>query len=170
MNLYDIQQIVTNANLDRLDCRDATRAFLASMATDYQVAMTITLHQKWFDRNGLMKVNHFLSTDDLPIITKRLEGKLNKLIWKNGFSRYGKSLKFFKVWHDGFGTKRIHLHYAVGNFPRDFKLNTLRGLVEKASRQCYEIDFEHKEDISDSGWLEYITKEVGKKDTDKVLW
>ena len=121
-------------------------------------------------KNGLMKVNHFLSSDDLPTITKRLENKLNKIIWKNGFGRYGKSLKFFKVWHDGFGTKRIHLHYAVGNFPPNFKLNTLRGIVETASKQCYEIDFEHKEDIADSGWLEYITKEVGKKDTDKVLW
>ncbi len=170
MNLNDIRQIITNARLDKIDCRDATRAYLASMATDYQVAMTITLHQKWFDKNGLMKVTHFLRTDDLPTITKRLENKLNKLIWKNGFSRHGKSLKFFKVWEDGKGAKRIHLHYAIGNFPSKFKMNTLPGLVEKASHECYEIDLQHKEEICDGGWLEYITKEVGKKDTDKVLW
>lgn len=170
MNLYDIRQIITNSELDRIDCRSATRSYLASMANDYQVAMTVTLHQKWFDKNGMLKITHFLSSQDLPTICARFEAKLNKLIWKNGFDRFGKSLKFFKVWEDGYGTKRIHLHYALGNFPKNFKLNTLRHLVEKAARQCYEIDIEHKEVICDSGWLEYITKEVGKKDTDKVLW
>ena len=170
MKLYDIRQIVTNSELDRVDCRSATRAYLLSMADDYQIAMTITIRQKWFDTNGKMKVTHFLNARDLPTISERLERKLNKLIWKNGFARHRKSLKFFKVWEDGFGTKRIHLHYAIGNFPPNFKLNTLNALVEKASGECYEIDFEHKEDICDSGWLEYITKEVGKTDTDKVLW
>lgn len=170
MNLYDIRQIVTNSALDRVDCRSATRAYLLSMANDYRVAMTITIRQKWFNVNGKMKITHFLSTCDLPKICERFEGKLNKLIWKNGFTRHGKSLKFFKVWEDGYGTKRIHLHYAIGNFPSNFKLNTLNSLVERASRECYEIDFEHREDICDGGWLEYITKEVGKTDTDKVLW
>jgi len=170
MKLYDIRKIISTSELDRIDCRSATRAYLLSMANDYQIAMTITLRQKWFDKNGKLKITHFLNSSDLPTICHRLERKLNKLIWKNGFSRYEKSMKFFKVWEDGYGTKRIHLHYAMGNFPRNFKLNTLSTVVESASRECFEIDFEHKEDICDGGWLEYITKEVGKTDTDKVLW
>lgn len=170
MKLYDIHQIITDADLGKIDCRDGTRAYLASIRDDFQVAMTITLHTEWFDKNGLMKLRHYLSVNDLETICWRFEGKLNQLIWKNASKRFGKSLKYFKVWEDGNGTKRIHLHYALGNFPKNFKLNTLPGLVEMAARQCYEIDFQHKEEICDDGWLEYITKEVGKKDTDKVLW
>ena len=75
-----------------------------------------------------------------------------------------------RAWEDGHGSKRIHLHAALGNFPTAFKLNTLPSLVEKASQQCFEIDYQHKEDICDSGWIEYITKEVGKYNTDKILW
>ena len=170
MNIYDIRKIVSDAELDKLDCQSETRTYLNSIRNDFQVAMTITLRECWFDKSGLLRITHRLSAQDLPMICSRLEGKLNKLIWKNGYVRHGKSLKFFKVWEDGNGTKRIHLHYAVGNFPPDFKMNTLPGLVERASRECFEIDLQHKEDICDGGWLEYITKEVGKTNTDKVLW
>jgi hypothetical protein len=58
----------------------------------------------------------------------------------------------------------------LGNFPNDFKWNTLPKIVEQASKECFEIDFQHKEDICDSGWMEYITKEVGEDNTDKCLW
>jgi hypothetical protein len=58
----------------------------------------------------------------------------------------------------------------MSQFPKDFKYNKLPSLIVRASRQCYEIDIEHKEEICDGGWLEYITKEVGKRDTDKILW
>jgi len=33
-----------------------------------------------------------------------------------------------------------------------------------------ELDEQHKVDIVDSGWMEYLTKELGMKDTDNVLW
>ena len=33
-----------------------------------------------------------------------------------------------------------------------------------------ELDEQHKVDITDSGWMEYITKELGMNDTDNVLW
>jgi hypothetical protein len=58
----------------------------------------------------------------------------------------------------------------LGNFPKDFKFNSLPKLIEKAANECYEIDLEHDEQICDSGWIEYITKEVGKDNTDKILW
>jgi len=33
-----------------------------------------------------------------------------------------------------------------------------------------EVDEQHKVDIVDSGWVEYLTKELGMKDTDNILW
>jgi hypothetical protein len=32
------------------------------------------------------------------------------------------------------------------------------------------VDEQHKTDLADSGWMEYICKELGRKDTDNVLW
>ena len=146
------------------------RDFVRGFANDYKVALTLTLKQSWYDKCGKMRVMHYLSESDVPRIYERFQWQLNKLVWKQRHYRHGESLKFFRAWEDGFGTKRIHLHAAIGNFPPGFKLNTLPELVERAARQCYEIDFEHKEDICDSGWLDYITKEVAKHDTDKILW
>ena len=50
------------------------------------------------------------------------------------------------------------------------KLNELDKLVCNAKLKVEELDAQHKVDIVDSGWLEYLTKELGMKDTDNVLW
>ena len=170
MTLYEIRQIIQKSELNRPNCRTETRQFLVGLATNYQVALTLTLNQKWFDKCGQMRVEHYLSKDDIPYIYERFQHQLNKLVWKNRYTRYGDKLQFIRAWENGNGSKRIHLHAALGNFPKDFKLNTLPKLIERAAKQCYEVDIQHKEDICDSGWIEYITKEVGKKDTDKILW
>ena len=170
MTLYEIRKLVENSELATANCRSATRDFVLSIQNDYQVALTLTLKQTWFNKNGQLSVQHYLSVHDIPIIYERFQHQLNKLVYKNQYARYEQSLKFFRAWEDGFGTKRKHLHAAIGNFPKGFKYNTLPSLIEKASRQCYEIDTEHKEEICDGGWMEYITKEVGMHDTDKILW
>jgi len=170
MTLYEIRKIIKTSELDRPNCRSEARQFLCSLSNNYQVALTLTLNQKWFDKCGLMRVEHYLKSEDIPFIYARFQHKLNKLIWKNKYIRFGESVNFLRAWEDGQGSKRIHLHAALGNFPIDFRLNKLPSLIEKASKQCCEIDFQHKERICDSGWIEYITKEVGKKDTDKILW
>jgi hypothetical protein len=43
-------------------------------------------------------------------------------------------------------------------------------MVRNAKRKINEINEEHKVDIVDSGWSEYITKELGMADTDNVFW
>ena len=170
MTLFEIRQIIQASELQRPNCRTATRQFLLGLYSDYQVALTLTLHQKWFDKFGMMRIKHYLKVEDIPYIYARFQHQLNKLIWKNRYTRFGEKVHFLKAWEDGQGEKRIHLHAALGNFPTNFRFNKLPSLIEKASRQCFEIDFQHKEDICDSGWIEYITKEVGKDDTDKILW
>ena len=170
MTLFEIRNIIQKSELNRPNCRTETRQFLSSLASDYHVALTLTLNQRWFDKCGSMKVIHRLQQDDIPYIYARFQHQLNKLIWKNRYARFDESVKMLKAWEDGHSQKRIHLHAAIGNFPTDFKFNTLSTIVERASKQCFEIDFQHKEDLCDSGWIEYITKEVGKYDTDKILW
>ena len=43
-------------------------------------------------------------------------------------------------------------------------------LVRNAKLKVAELDEQHKVDVVDSGWMEYLTKELGMKDTDNVLW
>ena len=43
-------------------------------------------------------------------------------------------------------------------------------MVRNAKSKIVEIDEEHKVDIVDSGWSEYILKELGMADTDNVFW
>jgi hypothetical protein len=42
--------------------------------------------------------------------------------------------------------------------------------VRDAKQRVSEIDEQYKVDLVDSGWAEYITKELGKTDTDNVFW
>jgi hypothetical protein len=67
--------------------------------------------------------------------------------------------------------KHLHLHFAIGGLPSHVKFNQFDTLV----KQCKDYKLstliaQHKVDITDSGWIDYITKEVGTKDTDNVLW
>jgi len=50
------------------------------------------------------------------------------------------------------------------------KWNEVDSLVRNAKLRVAELDEQHKVDIVDSGWMEYLTKELGMKDTDNVLW
>ena len=68
MTLYEIRQIIQKSELNRPNCRTETRQFLLGLENNYQVALTLTLNQKWFDKCGQMRVDHYLSKDDIPYI------------------------------------------------------------------------------------------------------
>ncbi len=67
--------------------------------------------------------------------------------------------------------KNLHLHIAIGNIPAYVKFNNFDVLVRNAKLKVEQIDDQHKLAIAgDSGWMDYITKELGMKDTDNILW
>jgi hypothetical protein len=43
-------------------------------------------------------------------------------------------------------------------------------MVKNAVDLVQELDTQHDVQIMDSGWIDYITKELGRRDTDNVLW
>ena len=59
---------------------------------------------------------------------------------------------------------------AIGGLPSRVKWNELDRLVRDAKQRVGEIDEQYKVDLVDSGWAEYITKELGMTDTDNVFW
>jgi hypothetical protein len=104
-------------------------------------------------------------------VAERFIQKLNRQV----FGRYaaekgGKSLRFIPVVEGERSNKNLHLHFAIGGLPSHIRFNQFDGLVREAKQQVPQIDREHKVDVADSGWIQYITKEVGSKDTDAVLW
>ena len=81
-----------------------------------------------------------------------------------------KGLKYLVVVEGERTGKNLHLHMAIGDLPSYVKWNEVDGLVRNAKLKVAELDEQHKVDIVDSGWMEYLTKELGMKDTDNVLW
>jgi hypothetical protein len=54
--------------------------------------------------------------------------------------------------------------------PRHVKPSLVPAYVSAAKQLVAEIDAQHKLDIADSGWLDYMSKEATRNDTDNVLW
>ena len=170
MTLFEIRQRLKELGIAHTDCKIACREFLPKLLHDHQIAITLTLRGTWYSMNGKQKVNFYLRDANIEAIWGRFVHKLNKLIWKNAYRSKRHRLNTIAVLEDAHETQRKHLHGALGHFPQDFNFKTLPGLVRKASQECYEIDFQHREDISDSGWFEYITKHIDRDNTDNVIW
>jgi hypothetical protein len=149
----------------------ATRLWLCSLSNEYQFALTLTLKQTIVETTDRGTYKRKITTSDCEKIAKRFIQKLNRQVFgKRAADKYGLTLKYLPVVEGERSNKRLHLHLAVGNLPSHIKLNQLENLVDKAKLLVEHVDVECKLDIADSGWFEYMTKEVGTKDTDNVLW
>jgi hypothetical protein len=141
------------------------------MARDFPLALTLTLKQTITYKTPTGVVKRSLKRADCERIAKRFQQKLNRVVFgKTAAEKYGMTLKYLPVLEGERSDKRLHLHYAIGDLPAFVKFNQFDALVRLAKQQVPDIDQEHKVDIADSGWLEYVTKEIGPRDTDAVLW
>jgi len=149
----------------------ATRKWLSSMHKEFPLALTLTLKQTIVESTDRGTYRRKLTRIDCERIAKRFMQKLNREVFgKLGADKYGKTLNYLPVVEGERSNKNLHLHFAIGGLPSHVKFNKFDGLVTNAKLHVESIDIQHKVDITDSGWLEYITKEVGTKDTDNVLW
>jgi len=171
MNIQDIRTRTAYNPLAKPTQKAATRSWLRGMSSDYPLALTLTLKQTVFEitRRGTYKRK--LTRADCERIARRFQQKLNREVFgKRGADKYGLSLKYIPVVEGERSNKNLHLHFAIGDLPSHIKFNQFDQLVTNAKLNVDYIDAEHKVDITDSGWIEYITKELGAKDTDNVLW
>lgn len=149
----------------------AVRAWLGGMSREFPLSLTLTLKQTIVEKNGRGTYKRKLTRDDCERIAKRFTQKLDRQVFgirKAG--RDGHTLKYLTVVEGERSNKHLHLHFAVGGLPSNVRFNQFDTLVTNAKLHVEHIDVQHKVDITDSGWIEYITKEVGTKDTDNVLW
>jgi hypothetical protein len=151
--------------------KQATRAWLNGMAKEYPVALTLTLNQAIREVTIKGTYCRQLTKEDCEKAAARFIQKLNEEIFgKNAVRRHNKGLNFIVTIEGERTEKHLHLHLAIGGFVRGYKFNQLGNKVRQAKAHVKNLAEQHKLDICDSGWLEYITKELGRKDTDNVLW
>ena len=148
----------------------ATRDWLRGIHADYPLALTLTLKQviEVKNNNGIYYTK--IDKDECRQIAKRFTQKLNQQIFGNSAKRYGKGLKYLIVVEGERSCKNLHLHMAIGKIPEHIKWSDIKELVANAKSKVAGIDKQFDVDIADSGWMEYLTKELGKADTDNILW
>jgi len=148
----------------------ATRTWVCGMANDFPLALTLTLKQTIVEDTPKGTVRRAITKQDCERITQRFQQKLNFVVFGHAAKRHGKTLKYLPVVEGERSGKNLHLHFAIGNLPKHVKLNQFDALVCQAKKYVEHIDEQHKVDIADRGWLEYITKETAAKHSDNVLW
>jgi hypothetical protein len=170
MNLQQIRQKTAYCATAIPTQKQATRNWLNSLHKEYPVALTLTLKQ--VNSYKSVKGVHAkkLDRDECRRIATHFTYKLNQQVFGSSAKRFGKALKYLVVVEGERTSKNLHLHLAIGNIPSFVKFNEIDRLVCNAKLRVEELDEQHHVDIVDSGWMEYLTKELGMKDTDNVLW
>ncbi len=170
MDLYEIRKRNRFAENQQPTVKCSAQIWLNSLASDYQYAATLTVKQSLpvlTDRGQHIRK---LKRSDCDAIAHRFKLKLNRQVFGKAAERYQKSVNFLAVVEGERSGKNLHFHVALGNFPKHYRSNEIPALVKNAIIQVRELTHEHDVQIMDSGWMEYITKELGRHDTDNVLW
>jgi hypothetical protein len=170
MKLADIRKRVAYNENAPLTQKQATRLFLSSKANEYEFAVTLTIKQNSVITNNNGTRTQVTRKDDLLRTAKKFTQKLNRLTYGRNADYNGKGMKYFAVVEGERTNKLLHLHLAVGNKPANMPFSKCGELIRKAANLCELVNEQVDVQIMDSGWMEYITKEVGSKDTDNVLW
>lgn len=170
-NLADIRIKTAYNPKSKPTVKQAVRAMANGLHKQFPIALTLTLKQHMHVKNANGVFIAKLQRSDCDRIAKRFTQKLNREVFgKRAAERHGMALSYFVVVEGQRSSKNLHLHLAIGNLPKHVAFNQIDALVCEAKKHVCEIDEQHKVDLADSGWMEYITKEVGTHDTDNVLW
>jgi hypothetical protein len=171
MKLTEIRQKLAYDADAQPTAKHCTRTFLGSLSNQYPLALTLTVKQYVEVKNANGVFYQKIDKNEISRIAKHFTHKLNKQVFGSSAKRFGKGLKYLIVVEGERTHKQLHLHMAIGDLPSYVKWNEVDTLVRNAKLSIRELDGQHKVEIAgDSGWMEYITKELGKKDTDNVLW
>jgi hypothetical protein len=150
--------------------KTATRTWIQTMANDFPLALTLTLKKSIVEKTPRGTVQRAITKQDCERITQRFQQKLNRAVFGHAAERHGKTLKYLPVVEGERSEKNLHLHFAIGGLPSHVRFNQFNALVCEAKKHVQHVDEQHKVDLADSGWLEYITKETAAKHCDNVLW
>ncbi len=170
MDLYEIRKRTAYDPNAKPTQKAVVRSWLTGMRDEFQFAVTLTLKQSMPILTARGAYMRKLRRDDCDAIARRFTQKLNRQAFGKAAERYNKSLRYFAVVEGQRTDKNLHLHLAVGNFPSTYMPNQFATMVKNAVNLVDTLDSQYDVQIMDSGWTDYITKELGRQDTDNVLW
>lgn len=151
--------------------KQAVRTWLAGMQQDFPFALTLTLKTSVTEKTERGTYQRPIKRDDCDRIALRFQQKLNREVFgRRAADKYGHTLKYLTVVEGERSCKALHLHIALGGLPKHVKPMQLQSLISNARLQVRELNEQFEVNVADSGWLEYITKELGRRDSDNVLW
>jgi hypothetical protein len=170
MDIYEIRKRTAYDPNAAPTQKNAVRSWLTSLRSEYQFAVTLTLKQHTALKHDHGVQYKRLVREDCDRVAKRFIQKLNREAFGKAAERHGKALRFLVVVEGERTGKQLHLHLAVGGLPKHHRPNHFTTMVKNAVDLVRELDAQHDVQIMDSGWTDYITKELGRRDTDNVLW
>jgi len=151
--------------------KSATQNWCREMASAFPIALTLTLKQTIVEEVNCAVIHRTITMQDAERITHKFKQKLNREIWsRRSADKYGKTLNYIVVIEGERSCKPLHLHFAIGGLPNHVKFNQFTSLVGKAKRHVKHLDDDYKVDLADSGWMDYITKEVATNNNNIINW
>lgn len=150
--------------------KDALRNYLRSRQGDFQYAVTLTFKPSINIKTTRGVYSKALDRLDVEKSAGRFKRRLNNIALGSSAKLHGNSLNYFFVVEGERSCKQMHLHLIVGGELRKIKRCEFTQAVVDAAALCEYMGTEIDVQVADSGWLEYMTKEVGKHDTENVLW
>jgi hypothetical protein len=170
MDIYEIRKRTAYDPNAAPTQKNAVRSWLTTLRGEYQFAVTLTLKQHTELKHDHGVQYKRLVREDCDRVAKRFIQKLNRQAFGKAAERHSKSLRYLVVVEGERTDKQLHLHLAVGGFPKHYLPNQFSTMVTNAVNLVRELDAQHDVQIMDSGWTDYITKELGRRDSDNVLW
>ncbi len=170
MDLYEIRKKTAYDPNAKPTQKAVVRSWLTGMRDEFQFAVTLTLKQSMSVLTARGFYIRKLHRTDCDAIARRFTQKLNRQAFGKAAERYNKSLRYLAVVEGQRTGKNLHLHFAIGGLPSTYLPNEFPTMVKNSVDQIKDLDAEHDVQIMDSGWTDYITKELGREDTDNVLW
>jgi hypothetical protein len=171
MKLEQIRKRTAYPESIKPTCKSALRAWLLERANDYPFALTLTLKTSIKVNTEKGAFHKKLTREDCEKAVERFEWKLNQVVFGTRSTKaYGRTLNFIPVLEGERSSKNLHLHLAIGGFPKFVRLNEVTVLIDKAKSYVDILNSESAITIADTGWCDYISKEAGRWDTDNVLW
>jgi len=161
---------------DRL--RRATRRFIAEWKPSCQYAVTLTLKQVT-KRNAVddrlnphgYSVPVTLNEMDAPRIARGFIYQLNYSIFGRCGMRKKRSVDYLFALEGRKPHERLHLHIAIRQTPEWLRYFEFWDHARTAAKKTDWVYHHVKATPGDDFWQQfYITKEVGRRDTDALLW
>ena len=126
-----------------------------------------------------------LSRQELDAAVQRFMALLSRVCYKQAYKRYGKKIRSVYVLEGERDVKDLHAHLALEICDYmdavQFKHSVAKALelsgefliyneTYNENRHDRRDKYRYRLDAVDSGWITYITKELGRNDTDNVLF